>query len=67
MEAAPLTLTPRRARIGERLGLAYFDGWLLAAAGGLIAFSIFTLAVATPDAVQGQPLFFGIRRSWGSP
>ncbi|HEY3191565.1 MAG TPA: rod shape-determining protein RodA [Solirubrobacterales bacterium] len=63
MEAAPLTLTPRRARIGERLGLAYFDGWLLAAALGLIAFSIFILAVATPDAVQGQPLYFAIRQS----
>jgi rod shape determining protein RodA len=63
MEAAPLTLTPRRTRIVERLGLAYFDGWLLAAAGGLIGFSIFTLAVATPDAVQGQPLFFAIRQS----
>jgi rod shape determining protein RodA len=63
MEAAPLTLTPRRARIGERLGLAYFDGWMLAAVGGLIVFSIFTLAVATPDAVQGQPLYFGIRQS----
>ena len=63
MEAAPLTLTPRRTRIGERLGIAYFDGWLLAAAFGLIAFSIFTLAVATPDAVEGQPLFFAIRQS----
>jgi rod shape determining protein RodA len=63
MEAAPLTLTPRRTRIGERLGVAYFDGWLLAAAFGLIGFSIFTLAVATPDAVQGQPLFFAIRQT----
>jgi rod shape determining protein RodA len=63
MEAAPLTLTARRTRIGERLGVAYFDGWLLAAAFGLIAFSIFTLAVATPDAVQGQPLYFAIRQS----
>jgi rod shape determining protein RodA len=63
MEAAPLTLTPRRARIGERLGLAYSDGWMIAAAGGLIGFSIFTLAVATPDAVQGQPLFYAIRQS----
>jgi rod shape determining protein RodA len=63
MEAAPLTLTPRRTRIGERLGLAYFDGWLLAAAFGLIAFSVFTLAVATPDAVQGQPLYFAIRQA----
>jgi rod shape determining protein RodA len=63
MEAAPLTLTPRRTRIGDRLGIAYFDGWLLAAAFGLIGFSIFTLAVATPDAVQGQPLFFAIRQT----
>jgi rod shape determining protein RodA len=63
MEAAPLTLTARRTRIGERLGVAYFDGWLLAAAFGLIAFSIFTLAVATPDAVQGEPLYFAIRQS----
>jgi rod shape determining protein RodA len=63
MEAAPLTLTARRTRIGERLGVAYFDGWLLAAAFGLVAFSIFTLAVATPDAVQGQPLYFAIRQS----
>jgi len=63
MEAAPLTLTARRTRIGERLGVAYFDGWLVAAALGLIAFSIYTLAVATPDAVQGQPLYFAIRQS----
>jgi rod shape determining protein RodA len=63
MEAAPLTLTPRRTRIGERLGVAYFDGWLLVAAFGLVAFSVFTLAVATPDAVQGQPLYFAIRQT----
>jgi len=63
MEAAPLTLTARRTRIGERLGVAYFDGWMLAAAVGLIAFSVFTLAVATPDAIQGQPLYFAIRQS----
>jgi rod shape determining protein RodA len=63
MEAAPLTLRPTRTRIGDRLGVAYFDGWLLAAAFGLVGFSIFTLAVATPDAVQGQPLFFAIRQT----
>src|SRR5919197_2546393 len=63
MEAAPLTLTPRRARLGERLGVAYFDGWLMAAAAGLVGFSVFTLAVATPDAIQGQPLFFAIRQT----
>ena len=43
--------------------MAYFDGWLVVAAFGLIAFSIFTLAVATPDAVQGQPLYFAIRQT----
>ena len=43
--------------------MAYFDGWLLAAAGGLVAFSVFTLAIATPDAVQGQPLYFAIRQT----
>jgi rod shape determining protein RodA len=63
MEAAPLTLTPRRTRIVERLGVSYFDGWLMAAAFGLIGFSIFTLAVATPDAVQGQPLYFALRQT----
>jgi rod shape determining protein RodA len=63
MEAAPLTLTPTRTRAVERLGLANYDGWLMAAALGLIGFSIFTLAVATPDAVQGQPLYFAIRQS----
>ena len=63
MEAAPLTLTATRTRLGERLGVAYFDPWLLTAALGLIGFSIFTLAVATPDAVQGQPLFFAIRQA----
>ena len=63
MEAAPLTLTARRTRIGERLGVAYFDGWLLAAALGLVSFSILTLAVATPHAVEGQPFYFAIRQS----
>jgi rod shape determining protein RodA len=63
MEAAPLTLTPTRTRIRERLGVAYFDGWLMATAFGLVGFSIFTLAVATPDAVQGQPLYFALRQT----
>jgi rod shape determining protein RodA len=63
MEAAPLTLTPRRTRVVERLGVAYFDGWLMAAVFGLIGFSVFTLAVATPDAVQGQPLYFAMRQT----
>jgi rod shape determining protein RodA len=62
MEAAPLTLRPTRTRIGERFGLPYFDGVLLGAALALIAFSCFTLAVATPNDVPGQPLFFAMRQ-----
>jgi hypothetical protein len=30
MEAAPLTLRPTRTRIGERFGLPYFDGIVVA-------------------------------------
>jgi len=64
MEAArPLTLATRRATVGERFSLPYFDGVLLAAAIGLIAFSVFTLASATGDDVPGQPLYFVIRQS----
>src|SRR4051794_23694320 len=62
MEAAPLTLTPRRTRVGERFGLAHFDGWLFGAAFALVGFSCFTLAVATPNDVPGQPLYFAMRQ-----
>jgi rod shape determining protein RodA len=62
MEATPLTLTQRRTAIGERFGLPYFDGVLLAAAFGLIGFSVFTLATATPHDVPGQPLYYVIRQ-----
>ena len=63
MEAGPLTLRPGRASIGERFSLPYFDGILLASAIGLIAFSVFTLASATADDVQGPPLYYVIRQS----
>jgi rod shape determining protein RodA len=64
MEAArPLTLPGRRTAVGERLNLPYFDGVMLAAALGLIAFSIFTLAAATADDVPGSPLYFVLRQS----
>jgi rod shape determining protein RodA len=64
MEAArPLALTSRRSGIAERFGLPYFDGVLLGAALGLVAFSCFTLAVATPNDVPGQPLFFALRQA----
>jgi rod shape determining protein RodA len=62
MEATPLTLNQRRFAIGERFGLPYFDGVLLGAAFGLIGFSIFTLATATPHDVSGQPLYYVIRQ-----
>jgi len=58
-----LNLDPRRTSIGERLGLPWFDGWMLAAAIGLIAFSIFTLGTATRDDIPGDPLYFVLRQS----
>jgi len=64
MEAArPLTVSDRRASIGERFSLPYLDGYMLAAAVGLIAFSAFTLALATSDDIRGQPLYFVFRQS----
>jgi len=56
-------MATRRAAIGERFNLPYFDGVLLASAVGLIAFSVFTLATATSDDIPGSPLYFTIRQS----
>jgi rod shape determining protein RodA len=58
-----VALDPRRTSIGERLSLPWLDGWLLAAALGLIGFSIFTLAAATRDDIPGDPLYFVLRQS----
>jgi rod shape determining protein RodA len=63
MEAARPLITTRRAAIGERFGLPYLDGVLLASAVGLIAFSVFTLAAATSDDIAGQPLYFTLRQA----
>jgi rod shape determining protein RodA len=64
MEAArPLTVPSRRVTIGERFSLPYLDGVMLAAAAGLIAFSVLTLALATPDDIKGQPFYFVFRQS----
>ena len=49
--------------IAERLNIPYMDGWLMLAALGLIGFSIFTLATATTQDVEGQPLYFVVRQS----
>lgn len=67
MEAArpPISIDSRRrgaASLVERLNLPYFDGWMLAGAIGLIAFSCFTLAEATADDVAGNPLYFVLRQ-----
>jgi rod shape determining protein RodA len=64
MEAAKpsLTIRPRRS-LAERLSLARIDGVLLAAAVGLVAFSIFTLATATRQEVAGQPHYFVERQT----
>jgi len=64
MEAArPMTVAPRRrAGIAERLSLPYLDGAMLAAAVGLMAFSVFTLASATRDDIPGEPLYFVLRQ-----
>ena len=59
----PTAIDPRRTSIGERLNLPWFDGWLLAAAIGLISFSVFTLAAATRDDIPGDPLYFVLRQS----
>jgi rod shape determining protein RodA len=56
-------LDPRRTSVGERLNLPWFDGWMLAAAVGLIGFSVFTLAAATRDDIPGDPLYFVLRQT----
>jgi rod shape determining protein RodA len=62
MEAArPMTMS-RRIGLGERLNLQHLDGVMLAAAIGLIGFSIFILAAATRDDIPGDPLYFVLRQ-----
>jgi rod shape determining protein RodA len=46
----------------DRLNLRHLDGIMLAAAVGLIGFSIFTLAEATRDDIPGDPLYFVLRQ-----
>ncbi|MDP9227442.1 MAG: rod shape-determining protein RodA [Actinomycetota bacterium] len=60
--ARPVALSTRRGGIAERLNLPYFDGLMLAAAIGLIGFSIFTLAMATADDIPGSPLYYVLRQ-----
>jgi rod shape determining protein RodA len=64
MEAAKpsLTIAPRRS-LAERLSLTGIDGVMLAAAIGLIAFSVFTLATSTRGEIAGRPLYFVERQA----
>ncbi|HET9119498.1 MAG TPA: rod shape-determining protein RodA [Solirubrobacterales bacterium] len=65
MEAAKpsLTIAPPRSRLVEVLNLRNLDGIMLAAAVGLIAFSIFTLESASRHEVAADPLYFVVRQS----
>jgi rod shape determining protein RodA len=65
MEAAKpsLTFAPQRSRVLELLNLRNLDGLMLAAAVGLIAFSVFTLESASRHEVAADPLYFVTRQS----
>ena len=63
MTARPLTVAPRSSTVGSRLNLSYFDGVMLAAAIGLIAFSVFTLFESTGEDIPGDPLYFVLRQT----
>ena len=52
-----------RASLLERAGVLRLDFPLLAAAVGLIAFSVFTLGEATSADVPGNPYFYVVRQS----
>ncbi|HEX3293916.1 MAG TPA: rod shape-determining protein RodA [Solirubrobacterales bacterium] len=66
MEAAKpsLTIAPQRSRVVEVLNLRNLDGIMLAAAVGLIAFSVFTLQSASRNEVAADPLYFVVRQSF---
>ncbi|MGH2954844.1 MAG: rod shape-determining protein RodA [Solirubrobacterales bacterium] len=65
MEAIP---RPRpfekpRSTLLERSGVLHLDVVLLAAGVGLIAFSIYTLGVATQEDVPGNPYYYVVRQA----
>lgn len=49
--------------VSERLNLPYMDGWLMAAALGLLGFSLFTLGTATTNDIPGDPLHYVVRQA----
>ena len=52
-----------RASLLERAGFNSLDPWLLFAGIALIAFSIYTLGVATSEDVPGNPYYYVVRQS----
>jgi rod shape determining protein RodA len=59
----PRSFEAPRPSAAERTGIAYLDPMLVAAAIGIIAFSILTLSVTTQNDVEGNPYFFVVRQS----
>ncbi|MDX6632878.1 MAG: rod shape determining protein RodA [Solirubrobacterales bacterium] len=59
----PRGFEARRHGLLARTGILNVDLLLLAAAVGLIGFSVFTLAAATHDDIPGNPLYFVIRQA----
>ncbi len=52
-----------RASLLSRIGFGNLDPLLLVAGIGLIAFSIYTLGVATQEDVPGDPYYYAVRQS----
>ena len=59
----PAPFERSRATLIERTGFGRLDPMMLIAGIGLIAFSIYTLAVATSDDVAGNPYYYVVRQS----
>ena len=59
----PAPFAEPRASLLERAGVLRLDFTLVAAAVGLIAFSIYTLGQATSEDVPGDPHFYVVRQS----
>src|SRR3954454_2188613 len=59
----PAPFERTRETLVERAGFARLDPLMLVAGLALIAFSIYTLAVATSDDVPGNPYYYVVRQS----
>ena len=59
----PRAFDPERSTLIERTGFGRLDPILLVAGVALIAFSIYTLGVATSHDVPGNPYYYVVRQS----